>query len=236
MEISVKSLLEAGVHFGHQTYKWNPKMAPYIFTMRNRVHIINLEKTLELLENAVNFLKSTVENNGVVLYVGTKRVAKDVVKDYAEKVSLPYVNHRWWGGLLTNFDVLKKSIDKLKKYEEEESMGIWDKLSKKEKAVKLREKEKLLRDIGGLKSLKKLPDALYIIDPVNEYIAVREARHMAIPIVSLLDTDCDPTDIDYPIPGNDDALRSVKLITSIITEEIAKVKGIEIETEGGADE
>jgi len=236
MDINVKTLLEAGVHFGHQTYKWNPKMAPYIFTTRNRVHIINLEKTVTLLENAANFLKQVAEKGGVILYVGTKRVAKDVIKEYAEKVSLPYVNHRWWGGLLTNFKVLKKSIDKLKKYEQEEKEGLWDKLTKKEKAMKLREKEKLLRDIGGLKNLENIPDAVYIIDPVSEYIAVREARLMNIPIVSLLDTDCDPTDIDYPIPGNDDALRSVKLVTKIITAEIAKVKGIEIEEEGGVDE
>jgi len=236
MDINVKTLLEAGVHFGHQTYKWNPKMAPYIFTTRNRVHIINLEKTVTLLENAANFLKQVAEKGGVILYVGTKRVAKDVIKEYAEKVSLPYVNHRWWGGLLTNFKVLKKSIDKLKKYEQEEKEGLWDKLTKKEKAMKLREKEKLLRDIGGLKNLENIPDAVYIIDPVSEYIAVREAKLMNIPIVSLLDTDCDPTDIDYPIPGNDDALRSVKLVTKIITAEIAKVKGIEIEEEGGVDE
>jgi len=236
MDINVKTLLEAGVHFGHQTYKWNPKMAPYIFTTRNRVHIINLEKTVTLLENAANFLKQVAEKGGVILYVGTKRVAKDVIKEYAEKVSLPYVNHRWWGGLLTNFKVLKKSIDKLKKYEQEEKEGLWDKLTKKEKAMKLREKEKLLRDIGGLKNLENIPDAVYIIDPVSEYIAVREAKLMNIPIVSLLDTDCDPTDIDYPIPGNDDALRSVKLVTKIITSEIAKVKGIEIEEEGGVDE
>jgi len=232
VEVSVKSLLEAGVHFGHQTSRWNPKMAPYIFTTRNRVHIINLEKTVECLEKALSFVEELTKNNGIILFVGTKRVAKDVIKEEAEKVNMPYINHRWWGGLLTNFDVIKNSILKLRKYEEELNGGKWEKLSKKEKARKMRELSKLQRDIGGIKNLNSLPDALYVIDPATEYIAVREAILMNIPVIALLDTDCDPTGIKYPIPGNDDALRSVKLITSLVANKIAEMKGITI-SEGG---
>jgi len=225
VNLNLKSLLEAGVHFGHHKQRWNPKMAPFIFTVRSKIHIINLEKTMECLQRAIEFVSDMAQAGKLILFVGTKRTAQEIVQEMARKSGMPYVSNRWWGGLLTNFDIVSLSINKLKKFEEEEKLGVWEKMIKKEKAQKIREKEKMERDLGGLKMLERLPDALYIVDPIYEYIAVREAKAMNIPVVALLDTDCDPTDITYPIPGNDDALRSVKLITEEIANTIITVKG-----------
>ncbi|MGG6311151.1 30S ribosomal protein S2 [Paenibacillus macerans] len=211
--ISMKQLLEAGVHFGHQTRRWNPKMDRYIFTERNGIYIIDLQKTVKKVEEAYNFVKSVAEENGTVLFVGTKKQAQDSVKEEAERAGQFYINQRWLGGTLTNFQTIQKRIDRLKQLETWEEDGTFTVLPKKEVIILRKEKERLEKFLGGIKNMKGLPSALFIIDPRKERIAVAEARKLGIPIVGIVDTNCDPDEIDYVIPGNDDAIRAVKLLT-----------------------
>ena len=210
--VSMKQLLEAGVHFGHQTRRWNPKMAPYIFTERNGIYIIDLQKTVKKLDEAYNFVRDVAANGGEVLFVGTKKQAGDSIKEEAERCGMHYVNARWLGGMLTNFKTIQKRIERLAQLRKMEEYGTFELLPKKE-VVKLKlEIEKLEKFIGGIKQMKTLPAALFIVDPKKEKIAVSEARKLNIPIVAIVDTNCDPDEVDYVIPGNDDAIRAVKLI------------------------
>ncbi len=210
--VSMKQLLEAGVHFGHQTRRWNPKMAPYIFTERNGIYIIDLQKTVKKLDEAYNFIREVSANGGEVLFVGTKKQAGDSIKEEAERCGMHYVNARWLGGMMTNFKTIQKRIERLAQLRKMEEDGTFELLPKKE-VVKLKlEIEKLEKFIGGIKQMKTLPAALFIVDPKKEKIAVSEARKLNIPIVAIVDTNCDPDEVDYVIPGNDDAIRAVKLI------------------------
>ncbi|MBE3587077.1 MAG: 30S ribosomal protein S2 [Thermoanaerobacteraceae bacterium] len=218
--ISMKQLLEAGVHFGHQTRRWNPKMAPYIFTDRNGIYIIDLQKTVRKVEEAYNFVKNLVAEGGTILFVGTKKQAQESVKEEAERCNMFYVNQRWLGGMLTNFQTIRRRIDRLHELERMEANGTMDVLPKKEVAELLHEKERLQKFLGGIKDMRKLPGALFVIDPRKERIAVAEARKLHIPIVAIVDTNCDPDEIDYVIPGNDDAIRAVRLLTSKIADAV----------------
>lgn len=218
--VSMKQLLEAGVHFGHQTRRWNPKMAPYIFTERNGIYIIDLQRTVKKLEEAYNFVRDVAKEGGKILFVGTKKQAQETVKEEAERCGMFYVNVRWLGGTLTNFQTIRRRIERLKELEQMEEEGTLDLLPKKEVMALRKEKEKLERFLGGIKNMKQLPDALFIVDPRKERIAVAEARRLGIPIVAIVDTNCDPDEIDYVIPGNDDAIRAVKLITSKIADAV----------------
>ncbi|MCL6447751.1 MAG: 30S ribosomal protein S2 [Armatimonadetes bacterium] len=211
--ISMKQLLEAGVHFGHQTRRWNPKMAPYIFTDRNGIYIIDLQKTVKKIEEAYNFVKELSAGGGTILFVGTKKQAQEAVREEATRAGMFYVNQRWLGGMLTNFQTIRHRIERLLELEKMEADGSLYALPKKEIAELTREKEKLEKSVGGIKGMKKLPDALFVIDPRKERIAVAEARKLGIPIVAVVDTNCDPEEIDYVIPGNDDAIRAVRLLT-----------------------
>ncbi|WP_296895796.1 30S ribosomal protein S2 [uncultured Megamonas sp.] len=212
--ISMKQLLEAGVHFGHQTRRWNPKMAPYIFTERNGIYIIDLQKTVKKVDEAYDFLRSVAEEGKSILFVGTKKQAQEAVKEEALKSGMFYVNERWLGGMMTNFATIRKSINRLKELEAMEEDGTFEVLSKKEVLSLKREQEKLEKSLGGIKDMEELPGALFIVDPRKERIAVAEAKKLNIPIVAIVDTNCDPDEIDYVIPGNDDAIRAVKLLTS----------------------
>jgi small subunit ribosomal protein S2 len=208
----MRQMLEAGVHFGHQTRYWNPKMKPYIFGHRNKIHIVNLEKTQPLFKDAMNFVGKLAANGGRVLFVGTKRSARDAVKEEAERCGMPYVNHRWLGGMLTNFKTIRQSIKRLKELEAMVADGSMDQRFNKKEALGLRrEMEKLDRSLGGIKEMNGLPDALFVIDTGHEKIAVAEARKLGIPVVGVVDTNNDPESIDYVIPGNDDAIRAVQL-------------------------
>lgn len=209
--VSMRQMLEAGVHFGHQARFWNPKMAPFIFGERNKIHIINLEKTLPLYNDAMNFIGKMVSNKGTVMFVGTKRSARETVRSEAERCKMPFVNHRWLGGMLTNFKTVRQSIKRLKDLETMEQDGTFDKLSKKEGLMLMREKEKLDRSLGGIKDMARLPDALFVVDVGHEKIAVAEARKLGIPVVGIVDTNHSPIDIDYVIPGNDDSIRAIQL-------------------------
>ena len=210
--VSMKQLLEAGVHFGHQTRRWNPKMAEYIFTERNGIYIIDLQKTVKKLEEAYLFAREVSAEGKDILFVGTKKQAQDSIKDEANNCSMPYVNARWLGGMMTNFRTIRKRIDRLNQLRKMEEDGTFDLLPKKE-VIKLRlEIEKLEKFLGGIQNMKKLPGALFIVDPRKEKIAVSEAKKLGIPIIAIVDTNCDPDEIDYVIPGNDDAIRAVKLI------------------------
>ena len=211
--ISMKQLLEAGVHFGHQTRRWNPKMAKYIFTERNGIYIIDLQKTVRKVDEAYNFLRDVAAEGKDVLFVGTKKQAQEAVKDEAVKAGMFYVNERWLGGMMTNFQTIQKRIKRLKELETMESDGTFDLLTKKEVLALRHEMEKLEKFLGGIKEMNRLPGALFIVDPRKERIAVAEARKLNIPIVAIVDTNCDPDEIDYVIPGNDDAIRAVKLLT-----------------------
>ena len=212
--ISMKQLLEAGVHFGHQTRRWNPKMAEYIFTERNGIYIINLQKTVKKVIEAYNFIKEVAESGEEILFVGTKKQAQDSIKEEAERVGMYYVNARWLGGMLTNFKTIRKRIDRLNQLEKMEADGTFDLLPKKE-VIKLKlEAEKLDKYLGGIKEMKKLPGAMFVVDPKKEKIAIAEAKKLGIPVVAIVDTNCDPDEVDYVIPGNDDAIRAVKLIAS----------------------
>ncbi len=216
--LTMKQLLEAGVHFGHQTRRWNPKMKPFIFGERNGIHIIDLQQTVKLFDVAYDFIVETVANGGKVLFVGTKRQAQDTIKEEAERCGMYYVNHRWLGGTLTNFRTIRQSVDKLKKLEEWFEDGTIERFPKKERLKLERLKQKLERNLGGIKDMEELPQAIYIVDPKKEHIAVLEARKLEIPIVAIVDTNCDPDLIDYIIPGNDDAIRAIKLLTSKIAD------------------
>lgn len=222
--ISMKQFLEAGVHFGHQTRKWNPKMKKYIFTSRNDIHIINLEETTLLVDAAYNFVRDTVAAGKSVLFVGTKKQAQEAVKEEAERCGEYYVNTRWLGGCLTNFKTIRKRIDRLNKLNQMEKVGEFDLLPKKEVSILKAERDKLESNLGGIKEMRELPGVIFVVDPSKEHICVKEALHLNIPIVGLVDTNCDPTGIDYVIPGNDDAIRSVKLIASAIADAVIEAK------------
>ena len=217
-EISMKLLLEAGVHFGHQTRKWNPKMKPYIFGARNGIYIIDLQNTAELLKKAYSFIVRTVSEGGAVLFVGTKKQAQDSIVEEAERCGMFHVCNRWLGGTLTNFQTIRKSIDRLKELEEMERDGSFGRYTKKEAMRMEKELAKLERSLGGIKDMDELPSALFIVDTMKERIAVNEGKKLGIPIVAVVDSNGDPDDIDYVIPGNDDAIRSIRLLTSIITD------------------
>ena len=210
--ISMKQLLEAGDHFGHQTRRWNPKMARFIFTERNGIYIIDLQKTVHKVDEAYNFMKSVAAEGKDILFVGTKKQAQEAIKDEALRCGMFYVNERWLGGMLTNFNTIQTRIRRLRELEKMEEDGTFEKLPKKEVAQLNHEKEKLERFLGGIKDMKKKPGAMFIVDPRKERIAVAEAKRLHIPIVAIVDTNCDPDEIDYPIPGNDDAIRAVRLL------------------------
>lgn len=212
--ISMKQLLEAGVHFGHQTRRWNPKMKAYIFTDRNGIYIIDLQKTVKKVEEAYNFIKSVAQEGGDILFVGTKKQAQEAIKEEAIRAEQYYVNQRWLGGMLTNFQTIRKRIDRLHQLEKMEAEGVFEVLPKKEVAELKNEQARLEKFLGGIKNMKRLPDALFVVDPRKEKIAVAEARRLGIPVVGIVDTNCDPDEIDYVIPGNDDAIRAVKLLTA----------------------
>ena len=218
--ISMKQLLEAGVHFGHQTRRWNPKMAEYIYTERNGIYIINLQKTVKKIIEAYDFIKEVAANGDDILFVGTKKQAQDSIKEEAERVGMYYVNARWLGGMLTNFKTIKKRIERLNQLNKMAEDGTFDLLPKKEVAKLKLEIEKLDKYLGGLKDMKKLPGAMFVVDPRKEKIAVAEAKKLGIPVVAIVDTNCDPEEVDYVIPGNDDAIRAVKLIASTISNAI----------------
>ena len=222
--ISMKQLLESGVHFGHQTKRWNPKMREYIYTERNGIYIIDLEKTLKLVEQAYDVVREVSEKNGKVLFVGTKKQAQESIKEEAIRCGQFYINNRWLGGTLTNFTTIKKRIARLKELEAMETNGHFDLLPKKEVAGLRLEREKLEANLGGIKEMSTLPDIIFIIDPSKEEIAVNEARKLNIPIVAIVDTNCDPDDIDYVIPGNDDAIRAIKLISSVMADAVLEGK------------
>jgi len=218
--ISMKQLLEAGVHFGHQTRRWNPKMAEYIFTERNGIYIVDLQKTVKKIEEAYEFIRSVSEEGGKVLFVGTKKQAQEAVSIEAKRCGQYFVNQRWLGGMLTNYKTIKKRIDLLFKLEEMEKDGTFEKLPKKE-VIKLRlKKEKLEKFLGGIKEINGLPSALFVVDPRKEKNAISEAKNLNIPVVAIVDTNCDPDEVDYVIPGNDDAIRAVKLITGKMADAI----------------
>ena len=212
--ISMKQLLEAGVHFGHQTRCWNPKMKEYIFTERNGIYIIDLQKTVKKIEEAYNFIRDLAMDDKTLLFVGTKKQAQESIEQEAKRCDMFYVNQRWLGGMLTNFKTIQGRIARLRKIEQMEATGQFDLLPKKEVMQLKLEQEKLEKNLGGIKDMKKLPGALFVVDPRKEHIAVSEARTLRIPIVAIIDTNCDPDEVDYPIPGNDDAIRAVKLITA----------------------
>ena len=218
--ISMKQLLESGVHFGHQTRRWNPKMARYIFTERNGIYIIDLQKTVRKMEEAYNYVKTLSSEGGTILFVGTKKQAQEAMKDEALRCNMFYVNERWLGGMLTNFQTIQKRIDRLRKLEEMEEQGTFALLPKKEVLQLRHEMERLQKYLAGIKDMKKLPDAIFVVDPRKEHIAIAEAHKLGIPVVGTVDTNCDPDEIDYAIPANDDAIRAVKLLTAKIADAI----------------
>lgn len=220
--VSMKQLLEAGVHFGHQTRRWNPKMDSYIYMERNGIHIIDLQKTVKKLEEAYNFVRETSENGGTILFVGTKKQAQDAIAEEAERVGMFYVNARWLGGMLTNFKTMRTRIDRLAQLRKMQEDGTFDMLPKKEVIKLTNEINKLEKYLGGVKDMKKLPAALFIIDPRKERNAIAEARKLHIPIVAIVDTNCDPDEIDYIIPGNDDAIRAIKLISQAMANAVVE--------------
>ena len=214
--VSMKQLLEAGVHFGHQTRRWNPKMAKYIFTERNGIYIIDLQKTVKKLDEAYNFVRDTAAQGGEILFVGTKKQAQESIRDEATRCGMHYVNARWLGGMMTNFRTIRKRIDRMEQLKTMQADGTFDMLPKKEVIKHLGEIEKLEKYLGGVKEMKKLPGALFIVDTRKERNAIAEAHKLGIPVVAIADTNCDPDEIDYPIPGNDDAIRAIKLIASVM--------------------
>lgn len=224
--VTMKQLLESGVHFGHQTRDWNPRMEPYIYTSRNKIHIINLEKTVDLVRDAYNFVRDKVAEGGEVLFVCTKKQGSDIIQEEAERCGMHYVKYRWWGGMLTNFETISKSIERLKELERQEESGLIATLSKKEKSRLMKERSRLERGLSGIKEMNRPPDVMVVIDADLEEIAIAEARKLKIPVVALLDTNCNPEDIDYIIPGNDDAIRSIKLIGSIIADAVLEGKNL----------
>ncbi len=234
--ISMKQLLEAGVHFGHQTRRWNPKMAEYIFAERNGIYIIDLQKTVKKVEEAYNAVSEIVKDGGEILFVGTKKQAQDSIKEEAQRCGMYYVNERWLGGMLTNFATVKTRIARLKELEAMIEDGTMDLLPKKEVAKLMHEKEKLDKNIGGIKDMIRIPDCIFIVDPRKERIAVQEAHNLNIPIVAIVDTNCDPEEVDYVIPGNDDAIRAVKLIAGRIADAVIESKQGVQDTPAAEDE
>lgn len=226
MNVSLRDLLQAGVHFGHQTRRWNPKMRPYIYGAKNGIHIIDLQRTARGLVDAARFLSQTVGHGGTVLFVGTKRAARDIIQEEAERCQMYYVNNRWLGGTMTNWQTVKKSIDRLVQLEKARDEGRFDMLTKKEALELHREIAKMDKNLGGIKTMKGLPSALYVIDPKKEHIAVKEAATLNIPVVALCDTNCDPAGISYVIPGNDDAIKSIRLFTAAIADSVAEGRAI----------
>jgi small subunit ribosomal protein S2 len=231
VSVTMKELLEAGVHFGHQTKRWNPKMKDYIFGQRNGIYIIDLQKTIKIFKEALNFIRGVAESGKEVLLVGTKKQAQDIIRENSIKCESSYVNHRWLGGLLTNFGVIRGSVEKLVEMEEMKEDGRWDLLSKKEQSKLEKVYRKLSKNLGGLKNMHKLPGSLFVIDSTKEEIAIKEAQKLNIPIVAVVDTNGDPEDIDHPIPGNDDAVRAIELFTSKVSEAIIEGKKKKIEKE-----
>jgi len=235
-DVSMRQMLEAGVHFGHQTRFWNPKMAPYIFGERNKIHIINLEKSLPLAREACAFVKATVADGGTVLFVGTKRAARESIRSHASRAGMPFVSHRWLGGMLTNYKTIRQSVKRLTSLEQMAEEGGFEGLTKKEVLGLNREQEKLERSLGGIKEMKGLPDVLFVVDVDHEDIAVREARKLGIPVVAIVDTNCSPDGVDYVIPGNDDAMRAIQLYASMIADAVLDGKASLPEVALGDDE
>lgn len=219
-KVTVKEMLKAGLHFGHQTRRWNPKMKPYIYGPRNGIYIINLDKSKKMFDVASDFIKNDVAKGGDVLFVGTKRQARSIIKEEAKRCGMPYVDHRWLGGMMTNFQTIKNSIDRLKSIEAMQEDGSISRFPKKEIMLMEKERIKLERNVGGIKNMRNTPSAILVVDPNNETIAINEAKKLHIPIVALIDTNCDPDGIDFLIPGNDDALRSIRLICNQISESV----------------
>jgi small subunit ribosomal protein S2 len=224
-EITIKQLLEAGVHFGHPTKKWNPKMAEYIFTQRNGIHIVDLQKTVKKFEEAYNYVSELMQDGGTILFVGTKKQAADTIKEEAQRCGQYYVNVRWPGGMLTNFNTIRKSIRRLKELEKMQADGTFDLLPKKEVAKKLKEIEDLEKSYGGIKDMDRLPSCVFIVDTRKERNAVLEAKKLGIPVVAIVDTNCDPDDADCIIPGNDDAIRAIKLIAGALANAVIEARG-----------
>ena len=233
--ISMKQLLEAGVHFGHQTRRWNPKMAPYIYTERNGIYIIDLQKSVGKVDEAYNAVSDIAANGGTILFVGTKKQAQDAIKTEAERCGMFYVNERWLGGMLTNFKTIRSRIDRLKAIETMSEDGTFDVLPKKEVIALKKEWEKLEKNLGGIKEMRRLPDAIFIVDPKKERICVQEAHALNIPLIGIADTNCDPEELDYVIPGNDDAIRAVKLIVSAMADAVIEANQGEIMTDAAED-
>jgi len=235
-DITMRQMLEAGVHFGHQTRYWNPKMAPYIFGERNKIHIINLEKSLPMARDAYAFVKTMVADGGSVLFVGTKRAARDAIRVQAERCGMPFVSHRWLGGMLTNYKTVRQSVKRLKDLEQMAEDGGFERLTKKEVLGLRREQEKLEKSLGGIKDMSGLPDVLFVIDVDYEDIAVREARKLGIPVVAVVDTNCSPDDVDYVIPGNDDAMKAITLYSALVADAVLDGKASLPEVVLGEDE
>ena len=235
--ISMKQLLEAGVHFGHQTRRWNPKMAPYIYTERNGIYIIDLQKSVGMVDDAYNAIKDIVADGGTILFVGTKKQAQDTVKTEAERCGMYYVNQRWLGGMLTNFKTIQSRINRLKEIEAMAEDGTFEVLPKKEVIEIKKEWEKLEKNLGGIKNMKKAPDAIFVVDPRTERICVQEAHILGIPLIGIADTNCDPEELDYVIPGNDDAIRAVKLIVSKMADAVIEAnRGVQMNDTEAAEE
>ncbi len=233
-EVTMKQLLEAGVHFGHQTSRWNPKMKPYIFGARNGIYIIDLQQTVRMFRDAYGYVRELVADGGSILFVGTKKQAQDAIREEAERCGMFYVTNRWLGGMLTNFQTIKQSIDRLRKHEETlESEAMAQALTKKELIMISRERDKLMASLGGIKNMRKLPDALFIVDPKKEEIAVKEANKLGIPVVAAVDTNCDPDVIDYKIPGNDDAIRAIRLFCTAIADAAIEGRALAEERQRG---
>ena len=234
-EVTMRDMLKAGVHFGHQTRYWNPKMAQYIFGSRNKIHIINLELTYPMFKDAVNFINNLTSSRNKVLFVGTKRAAAGIIKDEAVRAGMPYVNHRWLGGMLTNWKTIRQSIRRLKDLEAQSTDGTFDKLTKKEALMRSREMEKLERSLGGIKDMGGLPDAIFVVDVEHERIAIQEANKLGIPVIGVVDTNSSPDGVDYVIPGNDDAIRAIQLYVTAFADACLAGKEYAATTSGEAD-
>ncbi len=235
-DVTMRQMLEAGVHFGHQTRYWNPKMAPFIFGERNKIHIINLEKSLPLAREASAFVKATVADGGTVLFVGTKRAAREAIQTHAKRCDMPFVSQRWLGGMLTNYKTIRQSVKRLKTLEQMAEEGGFEGLTKKEVLGLSREQEKLERSLGGIKDMRSLPDVLFVVDVDHEDIAIREARKLGIPVVAIVDTNCSPDGVDYVVPGNDDAMRAIELYSAVIADAVLDGKASLPEVALGEDE
>ena len=236
MAVTMKELLECGVHFGHQTRRWNPKMAEYIFAERNGIYIIDLQKTLRMLETAVAYVQDVAAKGGTVLFVGTKRQSQEAVRAEAMRCSMYYVNHRWLGGMLTNFQTIRRSISRLDKLDADETNGLFEQMPKKEVMSLRREKGKLGNNLSGIREMKKIPEALVVTDTRKEHTAIAEANKLNIPIIAIVDTNCDPDPVDLPVPGNDDAIRSIRLICSVLAEAVIEGRGSALEGAETADD